>query len=138
MALKMNNNKVSGKSTLNLSHFMLVILALGLSGCAYTPAKAINDTQPSYTSEMPDHFTLLSLGRSISDGRVDIYDPSAVTFHNMPMPPRKPDGFSQGSFLSHGRYKPMDKDVRVYAMTMPADDLEILDMAPVPAPVPLQ
>ncbi len=105
---------------------------------ACTPQQPIEEKSLEFVDKgtMPDEFSFLALGRALSGGSVDLYDPYAKTFANMPVPPRKPD-FILGDFPKHTNYQPFDPDVAMFALTLPADDLEIKNPEPVLDPVPL-
>jgi hypothetical protein len=127
----MPNNK-------NRSWFIVGAISslLLLSACA--PGRPIEEESFDFVDKgvMPDNFSFLAMGRALSGGAVDLYDPYAKNFTNMPRPPRKPD-FILGDFPKHTNYQPFDPDVAMFALTHPGDDLEIQDPEPLPVPVPL-
>lgn len=115
-----------------------LVSILLLAGC--TPGVPVDKDAPAAGKALPLDFSLLALGRSLSDGAVDIYDPYARKFDVPPVPPRKPR-FDFSVFPSHPDYLPADEDVGMYASGLPGEHLEKLetvDPAPVNEPVPVE
>ncbi|HNQ91522.1 MAG TPA: hypothetical protein PKI93_01165 [Alphaproteobacteria bacterium] len=109
---------------------------------ACEPAKTISGEEisiPTYSdsAQMPDQFSLMALGHVLSNGRVDLFDPGLTYFETPPAPPQKPL-VRPLPFPVNGNYKPKDKLVTFFALTAPADDLEVVEPAPLMQPVPLE
>ena len=113
----------------------MVCASFLLSACE--PGRPLGEDPVWAKDTMPDHFTWLGLGRILSDGKVDIYDPYAYEFDTTPPSFDKP-GISFPTFPKNPHYRPSDKDVTFYALTVPADDLDVYDPAPVIEPIPLE
>lgn len=113
----------------------MVSYMLVLSGC--TPGHRIEDQESWHNGTMPDGFSFASLGRTLSGGTVDLFDPYANSFENMPLPPKKPPVIS-ADFAKHATYMPADDNVIFYALTSPADDLEVIEPKPLVMPIPLE
>ncbi len=122
-----------------IKHVMLGLGAMMmLASC--TPAVVVDDvtTQRNDTKALPKEFSLLDLGRAISDGTVDIYDPWLDVFlvnDIEPYPPVGADAFPVNPYMLV-----RDEDVRVYSLesNVVSDASEFItipdEMAP---PVPL-
>jgi hypothetical protein len=106
-----------------------------LSACE--PGHPVGEDPYWGSSDVPDHFTWLGLGRALSGGKVDIYDPSA-TFFNVIAPDLVKTGPDFPLFAPDIDYVPMDDDVVFFALTRPGDDLVVVDPTPVFDPVPLE
>lgn len=83
----------------------------------------------------PDIMSLMSIAHNFSGGSVDIYDPSAATF-DIPEPPKKPL-VRPLPFPLNQTYKPKDGAVTMYSLTIPGEDLPVIELDIVKAPVPL-
>lgn len=115
-------------------------MVLSVSAC--TPAQPIqlsSSPPPLREDKFPDGFSLLDLGRALSKGAVDIFDPYMTT-NDVPLPVRKPLQRPL-PFPLNPHYKPSDDDVSFYALTPPEEELggklDVIEPEPLPPPVPL-
>ncbi len=118
----------------------LSVLVLGLSACSPgRPIELTSSPPPVREDKYPDDFSLLDLGRALSKGAVDIFDPYLDTA-SVPLPERKPL-LRPLPFPLNPHYKPLDKDVSFYALTSPEEELggklDVVEPEPLPPPVPL-
>lgn len=93
----------------------IIVAVLSVSSCApYTGSSDLADRRSDMTA-LPNNFSLLDLGRTLSKGSVDIFDPWLNIFE-LPMskPPEKMDAVL--TFPEHPYMIVRDNSVSVYTL----------------------
>ena len=114
-----------------------------LCACASAPAPSVSShdlNEHIYFMRTPysvGPMAMLELGRVISHGSVDVYDPFVSSF--MVLPPSRSVASDVGTIPYNHGVVVRDKAVRVYSLVARAPTLEIpaMEPAPVSDPIPL-
>lgn len=141
----MENKGDSGMfARLSLSSTVVLSLLL-VSSCAPVDKTTYYDSRsdiPAYdpnridSSDKEGPMSFLALGRALSGGAVDIYEPDAAQF-SVVAPEARKSLSGDTSIPANPRYTPMDSDVIFYSLALPSKDLDVIEPQSLPVPMPL-
>ena len=116
---------------------LMIISAMAITACAPKPGGEVVTYYPKPTDSngvfiAQKETTLFDLGRSLSNNRVDIFDPALPTFKIPPDDPKAANPLA--SFPAHPYMLIKDQDVTVFSM-FSANILDVEEITSPPVPL---